>query len=205
MKCEQEVRNLLVGNTIRLIAEGGFEKATTHAITHSGNPLSGIKMNEAYIYRLFGRKEKLYAIAFSHLDGELVWELCRCLESCPNLQEDTEQKLYAAFLRMWRFVIDHEEHCRCYVRYYYSVYFKDESLEAHKRLFEKIIEVFQPLFKEEADIKSILHSVYTSIFDFAVRVFNGELKDTETNAKHIFNVIYCMMHSYFKEHADVEP
>ena len=73
MKNEQEIREYLINNTIRLIAEGGFEKATTKAITYDGEPPLGLKMNEVYIYRLFGNKEKLYTKAFECLDEEFVF------------------------------------------------------------------------------------------------------------------------------------
>jgi hypothetical protein len=56
-----------------------------------------------------------------------------------------------------------------------------------------------PIFKEEADVVSILHSVFTAMFDFAIRVYNGDLEDNEINRPHIFNVLYCMMALYFKD------
>ena len=48
MKHEAAVRELLVSNAIRLIAEGGFEKATTKELALSGGHLPGLKMNEVY-------------------------------------------------------------------------------------------------------------------------------------------------------------
>ena len=84
------------------------------------------------------------------------------------------------------------------MRYYYSPYFKGESLNNHNELFEKIITEFTPLFKEGADVKSIMHSVFTAMCDFAVRVYNGDLRDTDSNAEHIFNVLYSMMSMYLK-------
>ena len=202
MKNEQEIRELLIKNTIRLIAEGGFEKATTHAITHSGESLPGIKMNEVYIYRLFGSKENLYAVAFSHLEQEIVTAIRECIAVYDDgLLGDTKEKLREVFHKVWRFVLINEDHCRCYIRYYYSIYFVKDSFEAHDMLFERIITEFSRLFKEEADVKSILHSVFTTILDFAVRVYNGNLENTELNAEHIFNVLYCMMMTYFNDDA----
>ena len=70
MKNEQDIREILISNTISLIAEGGFERATTKAITYSGNSLPNVKLNEAYIYRLFGDKEHLYEKAFEKIFSE---------------------------------------------------------------------------------------------------------------------------------------
>lgn len=38
-----------------------------------------------------------------------------------------------------------------------------------------------------------------TLFDFAIRVYNGELEDNEINRPHIFNVLYSVMAIYFKE------
>ena len=56
-----------------------------------------------------------------------------------------------------------------------------------------------PIFKDEADVEAILHSVFTAMFDFAIRVYNEELENSDINRPHIFNVLYCMMATYLKE------
>ena len=198
MKNEQGIKDALIDNTIRLIAEGGFEKATTKAITHSGNELPDVKMNEVYIYRLFGSKEHLYETAFARLDKEFMLALRNCVGEIGELNTNTKEQLYKIFLRAWRFVLNNEAGCRCYIRYYYSIYFKGESLEAHNKLFEDILSGFSPLFKEDADVRSIMHSVLTTFLDFAILVYNGDLENNENNIPHVFNVLYCTMVTYFK-------
>ena len=199
MKRETEIKELLIQNAIHTIAIGGFEKATTKELTYCGGNLPDLKMNEVYIYRIFGSKEHLYEEVFLCLDRELVRAFRHGVDTVGGFQDDVTQKLYQFFLLAWNFILNNEERCRCYVRYYYSIYFKGESLEAHKNLFAGIKEEMRPLFKEEADVEAILHSVFITVFSFAIRVYNGELEDTEINRVHIFNVLYCMMHSYFKE------
>ena len=198
MKNEQEIREVLMSNTIRLIADGGFEKATTKAITHSGELPPDVKMNEVHIYRLFGSKEGLYSFVFDYIDREIFFALKRCFESHKNESNDVKLMLRGVFNDAWRYLLKNEEHSRCYIRYYHSVYFKGDSLNNHNELFEKIIREFSPLFKEGADVKSIMHSVFTTVCDFAVRVYNGDLSDTDSNAEHIFNVVYAMMSMYLK-------
>lgn len=199
MKGEQDIREILINNTIRLIAEGGFEKATTKAITHSGVVLPNIKMNEVYIYRLCGSKEHLYEMAFERLDAEFLYALRDCIEQAADFNGSIKEKLYMIFLKAWHFVLKNEARCRCYIRYYYSIYFNGKSLEKHNKIFAEILSAFAPLFKEEADVKSIMHSVFTTLLDFAIRVYNGDLEDNETNTPHVFNVLYCTMMTYFKE------
>ena len=203
MKYETEVRETLITNTIRLIAEGGFEMATTRAIVHSGEAPKDMKLNEVYIYRLFGSKEQVYEEAFRRLDNQLVSALVNCLRSVGPLESDPRNQLYKVFVRTWRFLLNNEECCRCYVRYYYSVYFKGDSLLKHRNSFDKIVAAFAPLFKEEADVTSIMHSVLTTLLDFAIRVYNEDLEDNNVNAEHIFNVLYCSMQSYFKSTAAI--
>lgn len=99
----------------------------------------------------------------------------------------------------WQFVLSNEERCRCYVIYYYSNYFKGKSREVHKRLFEKMALEITSIFKDEANVLSILYSFFTALFDFAIRVYNGELEDSEISRPHIFNVLYSIMATYFKE------
>ena len=69
MKHEAEIKELLVKNAIHLIAQGGFESATTKELTHCSGSIEGLRMNEVYIYRLFGSKEYLYEAAFEMLDN----------------------------------------------------------------------------------------------------------------------------------------
>lgn len=204
MKGEQSIREVLINNTIRLIAEGGFEKATTKAITYSGGSLSEVKLNEVYIYRLFGSKEHLYAVAFESLDKEFVLTLHKCLAIIKSPEGSVKERLYEGFLRSWNFILTNESRCRCYVRYYYSVYFRGESLAIHNKIFAEIVDLFSPLFKEEADVKSIMHSVLTTLLDFAIRVYNGDLENSDINIIHVFNVLYCTMMTYFKDEIKTE-
>ncbi len=199
MKKEADIRAILIDNTIHLIARGGFELATTKNLTHFGEEPKGIKMNEAYIYRLFGSKEELYQSTFSTLDNELVSAFRNAIIILNDFSVDTKKKFYQFFLLAWQFVLRNEERCRCYVRYYYSIYFKGKALEKHKQYFDTIINIFKPLFIDEADVKAIMHSVFTTLLDFAIRVYNGELLDDEVNRPHVFNVLYCMVLTYLKK------
>ena len=199
MKCEADIKSLLISNAIHLIAEGGFEKATTKELTHSGGQPPDFKMNEVYIYRFFGSKEKLYETAFVRLDAELLQAFKNGVELVGGFGGERKKKLSEFFTLAWNFILGNEERCRCYIRYYYSIYFKGTSLAAHKKLFDEIISGMRPIFKKEADVFAIMHSVFTTMLDFAIRVYNGAMEDSEENRTHVFNVLYCMMMTYFKD------
>ncbi len=199
MKRETEIKEILIQNAIHLIAQGGFEKATTKELTYCGGDTPDFKMNEVYIYRIFGSKERLYEATFYCLDRELVSAFKNGVAAVGGFDSADPKKLYEFFLMAWSFIMKNEERCRCYVRYYYSVYFKGESLLAHKKHFADVKESMGAMFKEEADTDAILHSVFITFFSFGIRVYNGELEDSEINRSHIFNVLYCMMATYFKD------
>ena len=199
MKRETEIKSLIISNAIRLIAEGGFEKATTKELAYSGGNLPDQKMNEVYIYRLFGSKEEVYEEAFLQLDRELFSVIAKEEEAFDAMDGNIRECLYDMFSRIWCFVVGNEERCRCYVRYYYSIYFKGKSFEAHQNRFNKMVVKMSHLFKEEAEVYAILHSVFIMLFDFSIRVYNGEIEDNDINRPHIFNVLYCMMMTYFKD------
>ena len=198
MKHHSEIRQLLIGNAIRLVSEGGFEKATTKELAHCNGTLPDLKMNEAYIYRIFGSKEELFRSAFISLDDELIYSFSIATEMIGGFETCSKEKLLKFFEMTWKFIMHNEEKCRYYVRFYYSVYFKGTALLSHRTHMAGIISELSCLFKEEADVHSILHSVFTTILDFAIRVYNGELEDSDINRPHIFNVLYCMMSTYFK-------
>ena len=198
MKRESDVKELLIANAIHLIAIGGFEKATTKELTHCGGSLPGFKMNEVYIYRVFGSKEALYDAAFSRLDHELFYTFQSQARAVGGFMEDTRNRFGEFFQAAWGFILGNEEKCRCYVRYYYSVYFRDESLAKHKKLFNEMIVAVAPVFKQDCDVEAVLHSVFTAMFDFAIRVYNHDLANSEENRRQICNVLYCMMMTYFQ-------
>lgn len=198
MSKEEYIKSILIDNAIQLIAEGGFEKATTKNLTHYGQTPDNVKMNEVYIYRLFGSKEKLYESTFLSLENELIGAFRNALSMLGDFSVDTKKKFYQFFLMAWEFILRNENRCRCYIRYYYSVYFKYKALEMHQQHFDAIVKYFKSFFIEEADVLAILHSVFTSLLDFAIRVYNGDLVDDDINRPHVFNVLYCMMMTYLK-------
>ncbi len=196
MKNEALIRDILIENTICLIAEGGFEKATTREIAHRHGDRVDVKLNEVYIYRLFGGKEKLYAEAFQRLDRELIYAFGQANLSLAQGGNSLKEKGWLMFHHVWRFILQNEARCRCYVRYYYSVYFAGESKKNHGVEIAKKVADMASIFKKNADANALVHCVFTTMLSFANRVFNGELQDTEANAKHIYNVIYNSISDY---------
>lgn len=198
MNKEQRIRDILISNAVSLVAEGGFEIATTKAITYISRD-TDVKMNEVYIYRFFGSKENLFAAAFHRLDREFLFVLHSAFAHTDLVADDTEDAFYTAFLEIWDHVINNEAKFRYYIRYYYSAYFVKLSLQEHLRLFDDIIGDFSHVFVADADVRSVMHSVLTILLDFAVRVYNGDLEDNDQNRPHVFRVLRCTLSGYLKE------
>ena len=102
MRYEAEIKELLIENAIHLIAEGGFEKATTKELTHCGGQLPDFKMNEVYIYRFFKSKENLYEAAFVRLDTELFDAFKHGVKIVGGFEDDKKEKLSRFFSLAWR-------------------------------------------------------------------------------------------------------
>jgi hypothetical protein len=85
------------------------------------------------------------------------------------------------------------------VRYYFSPYFAEHSHASHMAAYRHIVSAMTPLFRENADVTSLLHHVLSSLFDFAIRVYHGDIKDSEENATHIFRVLYCVLRPYLRD------
>ena len=113
MRYEAKIKELLIENAIHLIAEGGFEKATTKELTHSGGQLPDFKMNEVYIYRFFKSKENLYEAAFVRLDTELYYAFKRGVEIIGGFENDGKENLGKFFSMAWQFVLGCSSCSRC--------------------------------------------------------------------------------------------
>lgn len=198
MKNGEIIRKSLLSNTIRLIGECGFEKATTKGIVSLGAEDGSIRLNEVYIYRVFGSKELLYAAAFAELDQELFATIRSYSKAFNNDKLSFRDRMHNYFDLIWAFLLGNEYRCRCYIRYYYSAYFKEQSLREHRKLLYLQEDFFSPIFKDESDVISLIHNTFMTMMDFAIRVYNGDLDNTEANAYHIFNLLYNSLSSYFE-------
>lgn len=197
MKNERLYREVFIANTIRLVSEGGFEAATTRAISGDRSEMNNIKLNEAHIYRTFGTKENLFAETFAYLDSELLVILEDALKNF-SLDKDYREQCETMFYKLWSFLLHNEDKCKYYTRYYYSPYFKQLSTKAHVDKMRPIVHKMKPAFLDQADVWALLHHVINVMLSFAVSCYNGAIENNEENATHIFNVVFLSISSYLK-------
>lgn len=197
MKNEAVYRETFIQNVIDLVAEGGFEAATTRAITSDRKQVNDVKLNEAHIYRVFGTKENLFAETFAMLDDEMLSVISKGLSVFDEIS-DFRNACEKLFLHLWKFLLQNEAKCRYYTRYYYSAYFKNSSYKNHIRKYELFLSKVNSVFKQEANIQALFHNVISMILNFAILVYNGAIGDNEDTQTHVFNVAYASIAPYLK-------
>lgn len=184
----------LLGSTIRVIARNGLDKTTTKAIAAEAN------LNEAYIYHLFDGKEGLFKAVFTTLDDELVSKILLHLPVMYMETMDFETRCYTLFTFCWRFILGNKDKCLCFIRYYYSPYFKKYSYAEHNMRYQSVLEKMTPAFREKTNVWMLLNHILNTMLDSAVKVFNGDIADNDNTAEHVFLVIYSSVKPYIEPH-----
>lgn len=191
---QAERKLALLGSTISVIARDGLDKTTTRAIATEAN------LNEAYIYQLFDSKEDLFKEVFTTLDDELVSKILLHLPVMYMETMDFETRCQTLFFFCWRFILGNKDKCLCFIRYYYSPYFKKYSYDEHNTRYQSVLEKMTPAFRKKSNVWMLLNHILNTMLDFAVKVFNGDIKDNDDTAEHVFLVIYSSVKPYIEPH-----
>ncbi|MBQ7969231.1 MAG: TetR/AcrR family transcriptional regulator [Clostridia bacterium] len=191
---QAERKLALLCSTISVIARDGLDKTTTRAIATEAN------LNEAYIYQLFDSKEDLFKEVFATLDDELVSIILFRLPVMYMESMDFETRCRALFFSCWRFILGNKDKCLCFIRYYYSPYFKKYSYDEHNKRYQSVLEKMTPAFRKKSNVWMLLNHILNTMLDFAVKVFNGDINDNDDTAEHVFLVIYSSVKPYIEPH-----
>lgn len=190
---QEEIRQRLIDGTIRVIAREGLDKATTKHIA------SETSVNEVYIYRCFENKEALFAKTFAALDEELVSVSLKHASIMYETDIKYDQRCWIFFNGVWRFLLGNKDKCLTFIRYFYSQYFSRLSSSDHKLRFEPLVEKCSAAFREEANVWMILNHIFNVMLDFAVKVYDGDLADSDDTTEHVFRLVYISVRQYFKK------
>ncbi len=190
---QDELRQRLIDGTIHVIARDGIDKATTKSI---GEETS---INQAYIYRHFEDKEDMFAKAFETLDGELVAKAMQHVPVMYMKEMDYEMRCWVFFTSVWKFMLSNRDKCLTFIRYYYSPYFAKYSAVNHKHRYIPLVEKFRDAFRDEANVWMLLNYILNVMLDFAVKVFDGAVSNSDKTAEHVFRLIYGSIKQYFRK------
>lgn len=180
----QELKNKLKESVIHIIALEGMDRVTTKAIaTHA-------QMNEGYIYRLFQDKDTLLKEAFEQLDDELIGGILKYLPVMEITTIEIKERCRALFFMVWKFIIACPERCHAFIRYYYSPYFLRLSVQKHRHKYQTVVEAMMPAFRKGADVRFLLTHVLDFMLSSSIRLFRGEMEDTDEVADNLFHIIY---------------
>lgn len=188
----QEYRGILMTRTMEVMASAGLDKTTTKAI------VEGTGINEGYIYRFFESKEEMMAAVFEQLDEELIGKVVESVVCVRDPGMTVENRWWLTFVSVWQFLLGNPPKCLAYIRYYYSPYFQRYSSKGHDQRLGALTEKMRESFREEANVRMILHHVLNVMMDFAVKVFDNELPDNEDTAEHVFRLVYVSVQQYFR-------
>lgn len=189
---QDEIRRRLIDGTIHVIAREGLDGASTKQIGLATS------INEAYIYRCFEDKEDMFAKTFASLDDELVAKAMQhvCVMYMHELEYETRCRFF--FNSVWKFLLGNRDKCLAFIRYYYSPYFSRYSAEEHKKRYLPLVDKFKDAFRQESNVWMILNHILTTMLDFAVKVFDGAVPNTDKTAEHVFRLVYFSVRQYFK-------
>ena len=188
-----DVRSTLIEQTIKVVANEGFDKTTTKAIVGD----TGI--NEAYIYKFFKDKDDLLTATFSALDEELCSKTLYYVSVMNMPDIDFEMRCQFFFTAIWQFLLGNRDKCITYVRYYNSPYFRKYSSDEHKQRYVPLVNKCSAAFRDGANTWMILHHILETMLGFAIKIFNEELENNEDTAKHVFILVYGTVCSYRAE------
>lgn len=186
MKNERLVRQIMMDNAIRIVAEDGFEGATTNAITYSGPDAGEIKMNEVYIYRLFGCKEQIFDRAFEMVEDGFSDAACGAVDGdfC---------EFVAAVLLFWR---EKPLWCRYYAAYCHSHRLYGLTKSYHEKVFNRIVKRVKGYFVPDVPAETVMHILLNAIVDMAYQTATGT--DTEWNEQTAVDALCGIGRPYLK-------
>ena len=181
------IRSSLIDATVRVVSREGLDKATTKRLAQEAG------LNEVYIYRSFESKEDLFVKTFEALDRELIDKVLEHLPIMSMTQLPIEDRCRMFFMAVWKFLLRNSQKCLCFIRYYYSPYFKQYSAVGHRRAFRPLIEQFAPAFRQGANTWLLLNHILDAMLSSAVKVFDGEMPDDQQTAGYVFDLVYCSL------------
>lgn len=192
MEKVRDVASALIDSTVRVIARDGLDKASVRTIS------SDCQVPNPYIYQFFKDKDDLLISTFTREDTKLADEFSRVFSSVHSLIPDTETRCRVIWFRLWKYMMDHQESIQFYVRYYYSTYYEQCSQTEHQERFRPLADAIHGCFDETANVQALLQHILDNMMNLAMRVYSGELTDSDEARSHYFTLSLASVAPYLR-------
>lgn len=191
MKTE-DMRITLIESAIHTISEVGIDRATTKLLATTA------KLNEAYIYRIFGGKEELFEESFLYVDKQFSAHLLKCFKTALCSPDTIKVNFRRLFSQIWDFVLIDKEKCSFFIRYYYSRYYTKECRAKREKIYHRVMLLIKRIFKDDINTWWLFNYMLDVIFSSAVKVLRDEIPNNEQTEENIFTLLYAALEPHLK-------
>lgn len=189
---QNRIRNALMDGAIKVVARDGLEKITTRSIA------SECDLHDAYIYRYFIDKDDLLMRTFIREDKAMTARIKENLEKSDLKGKSIEEVLRAIVMPIWEFLMENEDVCKFYVRYYYSIHFEKDAIEEFREDNRTLRGTFEDLFPQGADLELMFHYHMDTLLNIAMKVTTDEIKKTPDIGERVFKLLYSVTKVFLK-------
>lgn len=189
---QNRIRNALMDGAIKVVARDGLEKITTRSIA------SECDLHDAYIYRYFIDKEDLLMKTFIREDKAMTARIKENLENSDLKGKSIEEVLRAVVMPIWEFLMENEDVCKFYVRYYYSIHFEKDAIEEFREDNRTLHAAFEELFPKGADLELMFHYHMDTLLNIAMKVTTDEIEKTPDIGERVFKLLYSVTKVFLK-------
>ena len=192
---EMDTVSALLDSTVRIISRDGLDKASVRAISADCN------IPNPYIYQHFKDKEEMFARAFAREDLALMYVNENIVATLHGPALNSENKCRVLWFRIWTYFMEHQNEIQFYVRYRYSTYYEKHSQETHQKMYEPLVQKLQHCFLDGANTEVLLQHALDTMMNMAMKVYRGELLDSEESRSDLFTLTLGAVQPYIKTEA----
>ena len=189
---QKEIRQAFIQSAIHVVAQQGLVKATTKAIAAAAG------LNEAYIYKCFRGKDELLAAALRQEDEGFANLLRETFPIMHNLTLTWKERCFILWKSSWDFILQKDDECIFYLRYYYSADFGVHAREEHLAYFHALVRRVTYVFRPETDVYMLTHQMFETMLSFAAHVMAGDIPNDNLTTERTFAQIYSFVAPHFR-------
>lgn len=183
---------MFIKATVHTVASVGLENTRTKDIASRSG------FTEATMYRLFPTKELLLQETFLHIDrriSNLVMQNSYILH--PD-KTPRELLIYAMWLKVYRYLLEHPEETLFLIRYRYSSLYTEEvrrKRDLNNGSFDRVYAAMERDLGKATMMSwpQRINSVFETTLCFAERIITGELADTDETEFGMWSLIINML------------